>query len=176
MKKSKQRAESSPRLVSFVGRSNSGKTTLLINLIPKFRELDLKIGTIKNTHHKVDFDDEGKDSWRHARAGSSRVLVTSGKKMAVFSDLEEFQPVTDLAESWFRGYDLVLSEGFKNEDCFKIEVCRKATGKTPLYLDPVYKIDAVVGDLPPETDLPFFPFEALDDIVAFIVFSLQISH
>ena len=37
------------KYVSFVGRSNSGKTTLITRLIPVFRACNLKVGTIKNT-------------------------------------------------------------------------------------------------------------------------------
>ncbi len=168
------KTRSSPRLISLVGRSNSGKTTLLTKLIPRFKKLGLKIGTIKNTHHHVDFDDQGKDSWKHAQAGSSRVMVTSGKKMAVYADAPKLQTVKKLAEEWFQGFDLVFSEGFKNEDCFKIEVCRKANQKSPLHLDPIYKISGVIGDLPPEMDIPFFPFEALDEFVNWIIVTLEL--
>jgi molybdopterin-guanine dinucleotide biosynthesis adapter protein len=175
VKKKKQRIKSTPQLVSFVGRSNSGKTTLLIQLIPIFVQQGLKVGTVKNTHHKVDFDDKGKDSWKHAQAGSSRVMVTSGKKMAVFSNASEIQPLSQMVQEWFQGYDLVLSEGFKNEDSFKIEVCREANQKPPLYLESDYKIDGVIGDMPPEIDLPYFSFEAQDDIVKWVMSTLQLE-
>ena len=98
MKKSKKPSDQPPSLVSFVGRSNSGKTTLLTKLIPKFKQLGLTVGTIKNTHHDVEFDKPGKDSWQYSQSGSDRVLVSSGKKLAVFSETSTLQPLQQLLE------------------------------------------------------------------------------
>ena len=175
MKKSKKPSDLSPPLVCFVGRSGSGKTTLLTRLIPKFKELGLTVGTIKNTHHDVEFDKPGKDSWQYSQSGSDRVLVSSGKKLAVFSESESVQPLQKLVSQWFSGFDLVISEGFKNEDCFKIEVCRKANDKSPLHEDPTYHINAVVGDIPPRTSIPFFDFSELDALIRWICEALQLD-
>ena len=175
MKKSKKPSDLLPPLVSFVGRSNSGKTTLLTKLIPKFKELGLTVGTIKNTHHDVEFDKPGKDSWQYSQSGSDRVLVSSGRKLAVFSESDVVQPLHQLAAEWFTGFDLVISEGFKNEDCFKIEVCRQANNKSPLHKDPAYKLDGVVGDVPPTTDLPYFQFSELDALIRWICDSLNLE-
>jgi molybdopterin-guanine dinucleotide biosynthesis protein B len=165
-----------PKLVSFVGRSNSGKTTLVTSLIPRFKELGLTIGTIKNTHHDVEFDNPGKDSWKYAQSGSDRVLVSSGKKLAVYSDAPADKTLKSLVADWFDGFDLVISEGFKNEDCFKIEVFRSETGKTPLYQDPTYQIQAVISDIPPTRNLPYFEFQESDRLIAWICQKLQIGR
>lgn len=174
VKSNRIQPNSPPKLISFVGRSNSGKTTLLTKLIPKFIQLGLKVGTIKNTHHKVEFDKPGKDSWKYAQSGSQRVLVSSGKKLAVFIEQEEEVPLKKLAEDWFFGMDLVISEGFKNEDCFKIEVIRSENNKSPLFVESSYAINAIISDIPQNTNLPYFNFNELDKLVSWICKQLKL--
>ena len=64
-------------IVSFVGRSNSGKTTLIERVIPELVRAGYKVATVKHAGHGFDLDTEGKDSWRHKRAGASSVVVLS---------------------------------------------------------------------------------------------------
>jgi len=52
-------------ILSIVGRSNSGKTTLLEKLIAELTRQGLCIGTMINSHHHPDMDTLGKDSWRY---------------------------------------------------------------------------------------------------------------
>lgn len=65
---------SGPAIVSFVGKSNSGKTTLIERLIPQLIALGLRVGAIKHDAHDFEIDYPGKDSWRHGRAGGLRTL------------------------------------------------------------------------------------------------------
>src|SRR2546427_449321 len=66
-----------PPILCFVGRSNSGKTTLIERLIPVLVREGYRIATIKHAGHGFDLDTEGKDSWRLKRAGAKTVIVTS---------------------------------------------------------------------------------------------------
>ncbi len=163
-----------PKLVSLVGRSNSGKTTLITRLIALFSQLGLNVGTIKNTHHQVEFDHPGKDSWKHQQAGSSQVLLISNSKLALYSDVNPEQSLSETVERWFPDFDIVISEGFKNEDCLKIEVFRQANRKTPLYLDPAYDIQAIVCDTPPDVPLPHFHPDDIRGIHEWICDKLQL--
>jgi molybdopterin-guanine dinucleotide biosynthesis adapter protein len=163
-----------PKLFSIVGRSNSGKTTLITRLIPFFVRHGLKVGTIKHTHHPVLLDQPGKDSWKHANAGSARVLLLSAGQMALFGEADDATRLLDISQRWFSGYDLVISEGFKNEDCLKIEITRKANGKPPLYLDPTYRIQAVVSDYPIATDLPVFGLDEPEPILQWLIATLEL--
>src|SRR5439155_1107171 len=72
-----------PPILCFVGRSNSGKTTLIERLIPMLVREGYRIATIKHAGHGFDLDTEGKDSWRLKRAGSKTVSVTSKGSLAV---------------------------------------------------------------------------------------------
>lgn len=154
----------STKLFSIVGRSGSGKTTLITKLIPCFVNLGLKIGSIKHTHHEVILDKPGKDSWKHGAAGSSQVLLITGDNMAVFGKTERESTIRELCDRWFTGFDLVISEGFKNESCFKIEVTRKENNKPPLFLDPSYHIEGIVADYPVQTDLPTFGSDEVETL------------
>ena len=58
------------------GWQNSGKTTLVKNLIPTFAKKGLTVSTIKHAHHNFDIDKPGKDSYEHRRAGAC-LLYTS---------------------------------------------------------------------------------------------------
>ena len=76
-------------IVCFVGRSNSGKTTLIERLIPVLIGAGYRVATVKHAGHGFELDTEGKDSWRHKRAGASAVVVLSKGSMAMFADVAE---------------------------------------------------------------------------------------
>lgn len=176
MLKQKYKQESmEPKLISFVGRSNSGKTTLITSLIPLFCQLGLNVGTIKHTHHQVEFDKPDKDSGKHKRAGSSQVLLLSNSKMALFSELKTQPSLLEAVAKWFPDFDLIISEGFKREGNFKIEVYRQSNNKTPLYLDPSFDIKALVSDFPLRIPLPYFHLNNVQGIYDWICQQLQIT-
>ena len=49
-------------IVSFVGRSNSGKTTLIERVIPELVRAGYRVATVKHAGHGFDLDTEDKDS------------------------------------------------------------------------------------------------------------------
>ena len=163
------------KYVSFVGRSNSGKTTLITRLIPILRSRNLKIGTIKHTHHNAEFDKAGKDSWRHRQAGSEQVVLHSQNQLVLYTDQPPAQSLSETVDRWFSEFDLVISEGFKNEAGLKIEVYRESTGKTPLYIDPVYDIQAIISDTHPGVSVTVFDFEELEAICDWILEKTKIN-
>ena len=69
--------------ISF-GRKNSGKTTLVAELVSEFPSRGLKVGTIKHPHHQHELDSPGKDSHRHREAGASVVGILSKSMSAAF--------------------------------------------------------------------------------------------
>ena len=69
-----------PAVVAFVGGHDSGKTSILVELVPRLKAKGLVVGTIKHTTRDVDDDAAGKDSQRHAAAGAAvAALVTPGR-------------------------------------------------------------------------------------------------
>ena len=121
---------SPPPILCFVGRSNSGKTTLIERLIPVLVREGYRIATIKHAGHGFDLDTEGKDSWRLKRAGAKTVIVTSKGSLAMFADVDEEVRVEELRERYVRdGVDLIITEGWKSEDYPKVVVVRDRVGE-----------------------------------------------
>ena len=85
-------------ILCFVGRSNSGKTTLIERLIPQLVQAGYRVATIKHAGHGFDLDTEGKDSWRHKRAGADTVMVISKGSLAMFSDVSDEIKIEELRD------------------------------------------------------------------------------
>ena len=115
---------SSTPILSIVGYSNSGKTTLMEKLVSGLVAKGLRIATIKHSHHQPEMDTPGKDSWRHKQAGASTSLLVGPEKMLMVSDVDEALNPQLLAARLFADYDLVLVEGYASVAGPKIEVVR----------------------------------------------------
>ena len=164
----------SPPLLGFCAYSGTGKTTLLIRLIPVLNRQGLKIGLVKHAHHQFDIDHPGKDSYELRKAGACEMLVASAKRWALVHEsperkgeptLEELLPHLSLSE-----LDLVLVEGFKHEPLAKIELHRPSLGKP--YLFPTdTDIIALATDLTPseEIQIPVLDLNNIDEIAEFIM-------
>ena len=120
-------------IVSFVGLSNSGKTTLIERVIPELVRAGYKVATVKHAGHGFDLDTEGKDSWRHKRAGASSVMVLSKGSMAMFADVSDQMHVEDVRDRFLdHTYDLIIAEGWKHEGYPKIVIVREQIGEIPV--------------------------------------------
>lgn len=115
-------------IVSIVGRSDTGKTTFLERLLPEIKALGYKVATVKHDTHGFDVDREGKDSWRHAQAGSDLVIISSPNKLAMIRKVETEWPLEVIAHHLAKDVDLLLTEGYKRERAPKIEVHRREMG------------------------------------------------
>ena len=139
-------------ILCFVGRSNSGKTTLIERLIPELVLAGYRVATVKHTGHGFDLDTEGKDSWRHKRAGASTVMVLSKGSLAMFSDVSDEIKVEELRDRFLdRSIDLIIAEGWKNEGYSKVVVLRDELGEVPVSLDGLL---AVVSNKPVTLPVP----------------------
>lgn len=115
-------------IISIIGRRNSGKTTLIEKLIPELIKRGYGVATVKHHVHKFDIDKEGKDSWRHKKAGAKISIVSSPKKIAIFEDTDGDNTLEELRSNYIKGVDIILSEGYKKGYQPKIEVARVETG------------------------------------------------
>ncbi|HZW83091.1 MAG TPA: molybdopterin-guanine dinucleotide biosynthesis protein B [Candidatus Deferrimicrobium sp.] len=111
-------------VISVVGKSNVGKTTLVEKLIKEIKARGYKVATVKHDVHGFDIDVPGKDTWRHAQAGSDVVVISSPQKLAMISKVEEELSLEQVCER-ISGVDLIMTEGYKREMKPKIEVFRK---------------------------------------------------
>ncbi|MBT8490445.1 MAG: molybdopterin-guanine dinucleotide biosynthesis protein B, partial [Deltaproteobacteria bacterium] len=132
---------------SIVGKSNSGKTTLIEKLIPELKKRGYRVATIKHNRHGFDIDHEGKDSWRHKKAGAQMTVIASPIQVAVIEDTERDYGISDLIDNYIHDVDIVLIEGFKNNPYPKIEVFRDASEHELLYT-PQNNYIAIASDKP----------------------------
>ncbi len=154
-------------VLCFVGRSNSGKTTLIERLIPELVHAGYRVATIKHAGHGFDLDTEGKDSWRHKRAGASAVLVLSKGSLAMFSDVSDEMKVEELRDRFLdSSTDLIIAEGWKSDGYPKIVVVRDHLGEVPVSPEGIL---AVVSERPIDASVPCLHRDDIPAISALII-------
>ena len=149
---------SQPALIAIVGKSDSGKTTLIEKVVPELVKLRLRIGTVKHDAHSFEIDHPGKDSWRHGQAGAEAYVIASPKRLAFITKLDGEMPLADIVRRYFEGFDLVVAEGYKRTAPHRVELFRLGAGHTEPLCAPGEAM-ALVTDAPLEHEHRF----ALDD-------------
>ena len=147
------------KIFGLAGWSGAGKTTLMEKLIRDVDRRGFSVSTIKHTHHAVDIDRPGKDSFRHREAGAVEVLVASSSRWALMHELRgaDEPPVEELIRHMTK-VDLLIIEGFKSHAHPKLEVHRPSLGKPLLWPeDPtivgIASDETLTGVTPPELAL-----------------------
>ena len=136
------------KVMGIVGWSGSGKTSLLVELLPIITLKEISVSTMKHAHHRFDVDKPGKDSFRHREAGASEVLVvTSSRWVLMHESREEPEPSIESLIERMTPVDLLLIEGFKTHHHPKLEIHRDSEGK-PLLCPEDPEIVAVASDIP----------------------------
>ncbi len=153
--------------------SGTGKTTLLTQLIPYLRERGIRVGIIKHTHHRMDIDKPGKDSYRMREAGAVQTLLASNKRWVLMTETPEQEEVDLYAMASQMDanlLDLILVEGFKQESVPKVILFRKAAGhpESELFID--NSTLAVASDTPFTLPVPVLD---LNDVAAIGTFICQ---
>lgn len=140
--------EMSP-IVAIVGKSQSGKTMLVEQLIRELKKRGYRIAALKHSHCGIEIDHPGKDSWKFTQAGSDAVCISSPDKLAFIKNLNCELKVEEITPILGSEFDLVLAEGFKKSKIRKIEVHRKELGDG-LICSPE-ELSAIVTDSPTDT-------------------------
>jgi molybdopterin-guanine dinucleotide biosynthesis protein B len=160
-------------VIGFRGFSGSGKTTLVEQLVARLKLAGQRVSVVKHAHHAFDIDQEGKDSWRHRRAGAFEVVIASDRRLAKIREFEVRSDPTvhDLIKE-LSPCDWVLVEGFKRATLPKIEVWRASTGQAVQYpIDP--QVVAICTDsaalLPEPTQLPLLDLNDPQAVVDFLL-------
>lgn len=153
-----------PPIVTVVGYSDAGKTTIIEKLVPELKRRGYRVGTVKHAAHGFAVDREGKDSWRHQKAGADIVAVAGPDKIAMVINTPD--ETLQTLRRMMTEVDLIVAEGFKSARMPKLEVLRQAVHANPLFLeDP--DLFALVTDVavpaPAANGLSMF---GLDDIPA----------
>jgi molybdopterin-guanine dinucleotide biosynthesis protein MobB len=136
-------------VLGFAAYSGTGKTTLIVNLIPLLKQQGIEVGVIKHAHHTFEIDQPGKDSYEIRKAGARQMLIGSKKRWALMVEQEEDDQTIRLQEYISHldqdKLDIILVEGFKPEAIPKIELHRPSLNR-PLICKTDESIIAIATD------------------------------
>ena len=161
-------------VVSVVGKSGVGKTTFLEKLIPELKRRGYRVGTIKHDWGGFEIDQPGKDTWRHAQAGSDVVVISSPHKMAMIRRVDAELSLDEIVAT-LPPLDIVITEGFKAEKKPKIEVVRSAVAHELLSSES--DLLAIVADRSFAVTVPHFGLDDAAGVAALLedTFALRAS-
>lgn len=145
-------------VISFVGKSDSGKTTLLEKVIKELKNRGLRLAIIKHDAHQFEIDHPGKDTWRHAQAGADIVAISSPAKVAII-EKRQAELTLDEVVARISDVDIIITEGYKRENKPKIEVFRSAAHRE-LLCQP-HELLAIASDIAWDLGVPCYQ---LDDV------------
>ena len=145
-----------PPIVTIVGKSKSGKTRLIEQLIVEFKRRGYRLAALKHSRHTLEIDRSGKDSWKFAQAGSDAVCVSSPDRLILTKRVDRELSIDEITAMIGPEFDRILAEGFKKSRISKIEVHRKALGDD-LLCSPE-ELSAVVTDTPLDSALTQLPW------------------
>jgi molybdopterin-guanine dinucleotide biosynthesis adapter protein len=158
------------KIIGVAGFKNAGKTTLVEKLVVALTRKGYRISTVKHAHHSFDIDHEGRDSFRHRKAGATEVAVVSNSRWAIIHELrEEEEPSLADILGQLSPCDLVIVEGYKRDGHDKIEV-RNLSLDNPVLAgdDPTIVAVAATGAVMGST-VPVFDRDDVTALTTFIV-------
>ncbi len=134
-----------PKIVTFIGWHNSGKTTIAVEVVKHLKKRGYRVAVIKSSStKKISFDTKDTDTFKYRKTGADSILFVAPDQMVLFSNNPK-KSLHTLAHQYFPDVDIVVGEGFKNEKSVpKIEVVRES--KKILYKKDT-DIIAIVTDL-----------------------------
>ena len=151
---------------SIVGKnSNTGKTTVLCNIIKELKSRGYRVATIKHDVHGFDIDHPGKDTWKHGQAGSDIVMISSPEKFAMIEKVQVEYTLDEILEK-ISNVDIIITEGYKRENKPKLEVYRKEAADELLCEDD--ELFGIVTDVEFDKDIPQFSFDQVKEVVDLI--------
>jgi len=160
----------SVKVVAFVAKSGTGKTTMLEKVIRVLKIRGYRVGAIKHDAHRFDIDKPGKDSHRITAAGTDTMLICSPEKLALVKQHAVAPSVEELLETYFQDVDIVLTEGFKKSSLPKIELHRRERSATLICRGEEYDpaLIAVASDERLELDVPLLDLNNAEEVAGFI--------
>jgi molybdopterin-guanine dinucleotide biosynthesis protein B len=156
------------KVIGIIGWKNSGKTFFAQRIIKKLTQKGINVASIKRADHNFDIDTPNTDSYLHRKAGSKQVIVSSSKRWAKITELDNKKEkrLEELLKE-LDNTDIVIVEGFKKELHKKIEIINQLNEN---YLfNEIENVIAVVSNSKLNTNLPLFKKNEIDLIVNFIL-------
>ncbi|MCM0148210.1 molybdopterin-guanine dinucleotide biosynthesis protein B [Photobacterium galatheae] len=161
-------------VIGFAGFSGSGKTTLIEQIIPFLKQQGLRVGLLKHSHHDVEPDTPGKDSYRLRHAGSDQLLLATPHRHILFFEYPEpaqREPQLDacLQQLDHSQLDIILVEGFRDQPIAKIEIHRPDYGKPLLYPQDEHIIAMATSEPDGNHPLPVLDLNQPEQVAEFIL-------
>lgn len=100
------------KIIAIVGSKNTGKTSLSVRIIEELVDRGYKVGSIKHSHHTMEVDTEGKDTWKHLQAGSDMVIGSGANSFVIVDEELELDQLLFMMKS-LKDPDYVVVEGYK---------------------------------------------------------------
>lgn len=119
-----------PVTIFVLGTSGSGKTTTIEYLTARLTNLGIHVGVIKHIHKGgLTLDTQGKDTWRHAKAGAEIVVAVAPREVMAFKRTSaENNLANAIKSSLTEPIDVLFLEGFSTEatkHSYKIVTARR---------------------------------------------------
>lgn len=145
--------------------TKTGKTTVLCGIVRELKTRGYRVCTIKHDVHGFDIDHPGKDTWKHTQAGADIVAISSPGRMAMIEQLEKEYSLDEVTDK-ISNVDIIITEGYKQENKPKLEVFRKEVSKE------IYSKDedlfAIITNTPIDKEIPQFDFSEIKEAVDLI--------
>lgn len=145
--------------------SKVGKTTVLCDIIKELKSRGYKVCTIKHDVHGFEIDHPGKDTWKHSQAGSDTVIISSPQKMAIIEKVEKEYSLDEII-SKIHNVDIIITEGYKQENKPKLEIFRKETSEEIWSKNE--DLFAIITNTPIDKDVPQYGFSEIKETVDLI--------
>tara|TARA_B100002051_G_C16213292_1_gene382152 strand:- start:32 stop:514 length:483 start_codon:yes stop_codon:yes gene_type:complete len=156
------------KIIGIIGWKNSGKTFYASKIIKKLKSNNYRVASIKHAHHEFDIDHQNTDSFIHRKSGSSQVIISSSKRWAKICELDgENEKKLDELISELSEVDIVIIEGYKNENHPKIEIIIEKENKH--LFQNIKNVKALISDIPLDSDIKQFKKNEIDKIVNYIL-------
>ncbi len=153
-------------IVTFIGWHDSGKTTLVKQVVAELKKLGYCVAVIKSSNDTgIQFDTPGTDTFMHKEAGADSVMLVAPDQM-VLQTKNNGLSLRTLAHRYFPDVDIVIGEGFKTTKKIpKIEVFRNSDQKLR---DEVQGVIAVATNLKGVAGNYVFGLDEAAEIALFI--------
>lgn len=107
------------KIVSIVGKKNTGKTSLTVKVISELTRRGYNVASIKHSHHSIEMDKENTDTWKHKQAGANLVVGVGSTTFFNARKEHDLNRILYLLKH-FDDFDFVIIEGYKSYNYPKI--------------------------------------------------------
>jgi len=109
-------------IIGIYGFQDSGKTLLIEDLVKALVGSGYRVASVKHTSDAKSIDSEGKDTWRHSKAGSDPVAFMSSVETSIIRHSRTSEE--DLVRLMLREFqpDILVIEGNKEGDYPKVRM------------------------------------------------------